>query len=104
MRRTEANRRAKERYIDELFSSGIREITEKFRSLNAEYDDALKKEETDGKARVFQPLRIGAACPDANSLDGSNYFHGQISLVAVYPHCLTPDRVKTHFLCGSNEV
>lgn len=39
----------------------MREISEKYRLQLAEFDDALAKELTAGRLRVFDSIRIGAA-------------------------------------------
>jgi len=39
----------------------VREISEKYRLQLAEFDDALAKELTAGRLRVFDSIRIGAA-------------------------------------------
>ena len=61
MRRQEAMKRAKERYIEDSYNAGGREISEKYRLQLAEFDDALAKEITQGRMRVFHAIRIGAA-------------------------------------------
>jgi uncharacterized metal-binding protein len=104
VRRLEAMKRAKARYCEESYDAGVREIAEKYKLLHAELDDALAKEESDGKVRVFNALRVGAASATASTLDGSNYFHGYISLLSIYNHCLSADRVRAHFFSGSPEV
>jgi len=104
MRRTEAMKRAKEYYEEEQFVAGVREISEKYKLKIAEVEDSLAREVSEGKLRVFETLRLGAASPNASTLDGSNYFHGYISALSICSQCLTSDRVQAHYLCSSPEV
>ena len=59
MRRLEALKRAKEKYIEELYDSKVREIAEKYRQMNNDYDDTITREINEGKLRIFDTIRIG---------------------------------------------
>lgn len=99
-KRTEGLKRAKTQYIKQHFEENTVLISNRYKELHQELQEKFVKEIADGERRVLDPLRIGGALPKSNTIDGSYYFHGQLSCVSIYSTCLSSDRVKDHYLCS----
>ena len=103
-RKANALKKAKEKYIEELIESRIREVGIRFKQLVLDLEDQRNNKIRDGKLKSFEPIRLGASLPDANNRSGSDYFDGDISCFSAFDHCLPPDRVRTHYLSSIRNV
>lgn len=103
MMRIEALARAKDKYIDELNISYMKEIVNRYVKLRQELEENLRKADHEGREKVFGPLFIGALPPDARNREGSAFFYGDISCLSVYSQFLSADRIKVHYHSSSSD-
>ena len=101
IKKSSAVKEAKKIYTEDIIGRMSRELTERFKQLRNEVVERASKEDSEGELRGRQPLRVGAAHSNSTSLtDTMNNFIGCIGLVAVYPLCLSADRIRSHFLAA----
>jgi hypothetical protein len=99
-RRAEALKRAKVQHAQDHYEQLTAEIAKRYALLLEELEENLSKAAREGALLVVQGLRIGSATPNSKTVDGSNFFHGKISCISIYPACLTSDQIKDHYLCS----
>ncbi|RYG70007.1 hypothetical protein EON64_01315 [archaeon] len=97
-------KKAKEEYMQELFNKNKEELAVRFNQLRDDEMDQFHRMLQNGKFNVLRPLRIGGALPDASNREGSDYFFGNMSCVAIYPSCLSSDRIHRHFAASQRQV
>lgn len=98
LRKTEALKQARQDYITELYIKNVHEISARFASLLDEVNEEAGRDAANGLTRSKRGLRIGAGCAAAAP---NHFFHGYLAHVAVYPLCLSADRIAAHHLAGS---
>jgi hypothetical protein len=103
-RKADALKKAKEKYIEESIEARIREVGIRFKQLLLDLEDQRNNRIRDGKLKSYEPIRIGASLPDANNRGGSDYFDGDVSCFSVFRHCLSPDRIRLHFLSSIRDI
>lgn len=99
----EAQTQARAEYRTALYMRNVQAVAEQFRRKREELVDSKKKDDEEAQERGMKPLRVAAACASKRAKEGRNFFDGDICHVAMYPHVLSADRIRAHFVSGVQE-
>ena len=99
----EAQTMARAEYRTALYMRNVQAVAEQFRRRREELVDSRKKDDEEAQERGMKPLRVGAACASKRAKEGRNFFDGDICHVAMYPKCLSADRIRAHYISGVQE-
>jgi hypothetical protein len=97
LKKAEALRRVKHRYLTEMYVTAVQQLVEKYRMKYGALEDTKRRELEESSENAKKPLRIGASVTTLGSKIGKSYFFGDISCVSIYATCLSYDRICCHY-------